>query len=166
MHLHDVIKLHLLQLTKVLGQLSTDEYTMPAPVILNATVGQHVRHVIELFIEMENGYASSVINYNKRKRDHRMETDPHFASNRLEAVLAGLEKENKPLMLETGYNDSGTNSALVATNYHRELVYNLEHTVHHMALIRIGINAVSLISVPPDFGVALSTTKYRATCAQ
>jgi hypothetical protein len=51
------------------------------------------------------------------------------------------------------------------TNYYREMAYNLEHTIHHMALIRTGINDVSRISVPENFGVAISTMKYRKQCA-
>jgi len=55
---------------------------------------------------------------------------------------------------------------IVETNYYRELIYNLEHTIHHMALIKVGINEVSCIAVPEGFGIATSTIKFRRSCAQ
>jgi len=36
---------------------------------------------------------------------------------------------------------------VISTNYFRELIYNLKHTVHHMALIGVGINEVSAVKV-------------------
>jgi hypothetical protein len=54
----------------------------------------------------------------------------------------------------------------VSTNYYREVIYNLEHTIHHMALIRVGINELGNIDLPKDFGVAPSTIKYKQLCVQ
>jgi hypothetical protein len=45
-------------------------------------------------------------------------------------------------------------------------MYNLEHTIHHMALIRIGISEVSDIRLSENYGVASSTIKHLQSCAQ
>jgi len=84
----------------------------------------------------------------------------------LQKIYNGLERPNKKLMLESNYDEHNIETITVATNYYREIIYNLEHTVHHMALIRVGINEVSNITVPEGFGVASSTIKYRQACAQ
>ena len=64
--------------------------------------------------------------------------------------------------------DYGDDLEIVAipSNYYREIAYNLEHTIHHMALIRVGINEVSSVVLPTEFGVAYSTIKFRQQCAQ
>ena len=51
---------------------------------------------------------------------------------------------------------------MVVSNVQRELVYLIEHAIHHFALLRIGIQEnFPEISLASDFGVAYSTVKYR-----
>jgi hypothetical protein len=43
-------------------------------------------------------------------------------------------------------------------------VYNVEHAIHHMALIKVGLKEVCpAVKIPADFGVAVSTVKYLNT---
>jgi hypothetical protein len=50
----------------------------------------------------------------------------------------------------------------IETNYFRELTYNIEHAVHHMAIMKIGIREVAgQVVIPTSFGVATSTIRYR-----
>ena len=37
------------QLTASLHQLTNTEYTQPSKILFNASIGQHVRHVVDLF---------------------------------------------------------------------------------------------------------------------
>lgn len=154
------------QLTDLLKQLTSRQYTQPSNNLSQATIGQHVRHIVELFICLENGYTSGTVNYENRKRDVVIETDKDFAMDLLKGITHGLNKENKELVLEAGFDILSDKKNTIPTNYLREIVYNLEHTIHHMALIRVGINEVSDIILPEQFGVAPSTLKYRNTCAQ
>jgi hypothetical protein len=51
---------------------------------------------------------------------------------------------------------------MVISNVQRELVYLIEHSIHHFALVRIGIQEnFPEIILPCDFGIAYSTIKYR-----
>lgn len=165
MQFREAIKNVLSQLNNSLVDLSDEEYIRPSRTLFNATIGQHVRHVIELYICLFNGYETGVVNYEKRKRDTRIETDKDFAIELNQMIVNNLDKDNKELQLEASYDDHSFPVA-VPTNYYREIIYNLEHTVHHMALIRVGINEVSSITIPEGFGVASSTLKYRKECAQ
>jgi len=154
------------QLTETLDQLSDDEYRQPSKILFNASIGQHARHIIELFLCLEKGYETGVVNYEKRKRDYLVETNKNLAIQLLKDIYHRLERPNVDLVMEAEEYENSSGVVAIPSNYYRELAYNLEHTIHHMALIRVGINEVSMIELPEDFGVAYSTIKYRQQCAQ
>ena len=166
MNLHQAISDIFMQLNNSIGQLSTSQFTQPISSLSNATIGQHVRHILELFLCLENGYEAGIVNYENRKRDQNIETNKSFALQLMQSIDAGLNKPDKKLVLEAGYDDLSEDVLQIETNYQRELVYNLEHTVHHMALIRVGLLELSSIELPESFGVASSTIKYRKACVQ
>jgi uncharacterized damage-inducible protein DinB len=154
------------QLQQALLPISKEQYTQPSSILFGATIGQHIRHIIELFIELNSGYETGLVNYDKRKRDYIIETEKQVAINYLQEIANTLQKPNKALQLTSDYNEVDGNNNTITTNYFRELLYNIEHTVHHMALIRIGIFNVANIALPEHFGLAASTIKYKLQCAQ
>ncbi|HEU4574412.1 MAG TPA: hypothetical protein VFS36_05365 [Chitinophagaceae bacterium] len=164
--LQNAIQNVFVQLTTTLDQLNRQQYSQPCRTLFNATIGQHVRHIIELFQCLENGYASGSVNYEKRKRDTAIETNPQLAVSLLKQIYTQLNRPDKQLQLECAYDEGSPETVIIATNYFREIVYNLEHTIHHMALIRVGIKEVANVQLPENFGVAPSTSKYRQSCAQ
>lgn len=166
MQLQQAVNNVFVQLAETLNQLSQQEYSTPCSTLFRNTIGQHVRHIIELYQCLEKGYDAGVVNYEKRKRDVAIETDKDFARSLLLEIHGGLGKANKDLVLEASYDEHAEAPITISTNYFREIAYNLEHTIHHMALIRVGINEITSITLPEDFGVASSTVKHRKQCAQ
>ena len=166
MQLQQAINNEFVQLAATLQQLSDEEFAKPCNTLFNNTIGQHVRHIIESFLCLEKGYNSGIINYEKRERSLLIETNKTVAEKLLIEIKNSLNKENKDLLLEAIYDEHENNPIVISTNYFREVAYNLEHTIHHMALIRVGVSATSKISLPENFGVASSTIKYRNQCAQ
>lgn len=79
------------------------------------------------------------------------------------SVSENLEKENKELILEYVIN---CKNATIRSNYNRELLYNLEHSIHHQALIKVALHEFGNVFVNENFGVASSTIQYKKTCAQ
>lgn len=154
------------QLAETINQLSAAQFTQPCRSLRNNTIGQHVRHIIELFQCLDNGYATNIVNYESRKRDVRIETDKTIALQLLREIHSGLSKPDKEMVLHASYDEQESAPIAISTNYFREIAYNLEHTIHHMALIRVGIGEVSDITLPENFGVASSTIKHRKQCAQ
>ena len=161
MVLIDRVKPILQQLADVVSLLQNEAYTAKSEQLFGATVGQHVRHVIELFECLLNGYQTGIVNYENRERNLEIQNNKIFACFLLEKIGDAIDKKNKSLIVQMD-----DDIEIIETNYNRELVYNLEHTIHHMALIRIGINDVTSLIVDDSFGVASSTIKYKAACVQ
>src|SRR6476646_8340985 len=97
MQLQQAVNNVFVQLSATLDQLSQEQYVQPCQSLLNATIGQHVRHIIELFQCLENGYDEGLVNYEKRKRDVLIETNKLFATELLSEVHSGLNRANKTL---------------------------------------------------------------------
>lgn len=166
MQLNQVVQAVFEQLSQALQNLTIEQYAQPLPVLSHASIGQHGRHIIDMFLCLERGYHSGVINYEHRDRDPAIETDPQVALRYLHQILQDIRKADKSLLLEGSYHAEEEGLMQFQTHYHREIVYNLEHTIHHMALIKIGLQAVSTVPVSPHFGVAPSTVKHQQACAQ
>lgn len=166
MKLVDSTQKMLSELSEHIQHISAEEYTRPAYYLSNSTIGQHVRHTIELFQCLLSGYETGEVNYDHRKRDITIETEKQTAVNLLSEIMDGLNILDKPLVLKANYSNSDEEVHLIHTNYFRELAYNMEHTVHHMALIKVGLMEVSSVKPSEEFGVASSTIRYRNECAQ
>ena len=155
-----------LQINNALVLITAEQYSYKNTLLGNATVGQHVRHVVELFQQMVSGYTTGEINYENRQRNFLIETDKAFAIEQLTTIAKRINQPNKNLLLIADYTITNDETVAIVTNYYREVIYNVEHCIHHMALIRIAFQSAFGIVLPEDFAVAPSTLKYRKTCAQ
>lgn len=164
MMLQTAVNTILVQLSDSLVLLSPEQYTKPCSRLSNNSIGQHVRHIIEMFQCLDDGYESGLVDYEKRKRDQQIENEKLFAIEQLQEIYPKLNKPDKPLLLLTYYDDQVPEK--IESNYFREIAYNLEHSIHHMALIRVGICELCDISLEDSYGVAFSTVKYRRECAR
>ena len=51
------------ELIRLLEQLSNEEYSKPCVQLSNSSIGEHARHIIELFQCLESQYESGIVNY-------------------------------------------------------------------------------------------------------
>lgn len=151
------------ELIDLLHQLPDSEYAKPCPQLSNATIGEHTRHIIEMFQCLENFYDSGLVNYDKRERNTQIQTSATFAIQSIQKVQENLDKADKKIELQQIIDGE---EIRIDSNYHRELLYNLEHCIHHQALIKVAILQCDNVQIDANFGVARSTIEYRNTCAQ
>jgi hypothetical protein len=151
------------QLTHLLEQLSDADFSKSCKALSNSTICEHTRHIIEMFQCLENSYDSGILNYDKRERNKRIQTETEFAKQCIIAIKLGLKKEDKTIFL-TQIVDGHT--LKIQTNYYRELLYNLEHCTHHQALMKVAVLQYENVSISENFGVARSTIEYKKECVQ
>jgi hypothetical protein len=148
------------QLRIALSNLSNDDYKKPLEVLSNSSIGQHTRHIIEFFKVLIEQYDDGCINYDKRERNLLLESDIEVALGVIADIQSMMLLQDKEVTL-SGIYPGYPNEITVTSSYHRELVYNLEHAVHHMAMIKIGFWQLTNSVLPSEFGVAASTMVYK-----
>jgi hypothetical protein len=151
------------ELIYLLDQLSDQDYSKSCQALSNATIGEHTRHILEMFQCLEQSYDSGILNYDDRQRNKQIQTETEFAKKCIIQIKEELKSENKIIYLEQFIDGL---SMRIQSNYYRELLYNLEHCVHHQALIKVAVLQFENIIIDKNFGVARSTIAYRKQCVQ
>ncbi len=151
------------ELIDLLKQLSNAQYSEPCYNLSNASIGEHTRHIIEMFECLNNQYDSGIVNYDNRERNFLIQSDTNFAIEKMISIQNSLNKKNKKIKLFQKIDGVEIN---IKSNYFRELLYNLEHCIHHQALIKVAVLMSENVKVDENFGVARSTIEYRKQCVR
>ena len=167
MNLIEETKRILNQIIDLCAQLEQEAFTNPLPILSGNTLGKHVRHIIEFYDCLVHRSENNIINYENRKHDLLLESNPSIAVERINLLLKQLQSLNDE-QLTLAVNYSGFAKDIhISTSFSRELVYNIEHATHHLAIIKIAVITVfKKVHLPADFGIAYSTIKYQNQCAQ
>ena len=157
-------KENLMQLQKLMNSINDSDYTETIDILSGATIGQHIRHILEFYLLLVSGTFTGTISYDKRERDPRIENSPAFASGTIGRLLTGIDTliEDDRIILEADYTVDGKDGNAIKTSVGRELAYCIEHSIHHQAIIKAGLLAKGLsVLTDEHFGVAYSTIRYR-----
>ncbi len=167
MQLVEPAKSILSQLSEVIFQLDEVEYARTLDVFSGASVGQHTRHILEFYECLLDNIESSEISYDERSRSLSLEENPEVVLDTIKELNSKLDNLNadKQIIL-VGILGNVRNE--VPSSISRELLYVVEHAVHHMAIIKIGLLVnFPKVKIAENFGVAESTVRYKQTqCAQ
>jgi uncharacterized damage-inducible protein DinB len=150
------------QLNELIAKLTDEEYARPLALLSQNTLAKHVRHVIELYEELLNGLERGQINYDARKRNPILENDRAYTFEYIGQLCEKIQllgqDQSLTLLVNYGFKNE---EIVVSTTLCRELAYNIEHAIHHMAILQIAIKqAFSHIELSSQFGVAFSTQVY------
>lgn len=149
----------------LLRAIPSQRYHETVPAAFNACIGGHYRHCLDHFASVLRGLENEVVDYDRRERDPRVESDPSFAlalTRSLQQRLATLAPSDlaRPAKTrcEISYGDGG--SPLTCSSYARELVYAIAHAIHHYALISV-MARLADVTLPAHFGLAPSTLAHQ-----
>ncbi len=164
MHLQTACKEIFTQLLDLTYQLSLEAYAMPLPVLSGNTLGKHLRHIVEFYDILLRDYPSGHLNYDARTHDRSLETDIQLAIGKLQELSEAIYEipTHTHLLLSASFSKETSEEVQVESTIGRELLYNLEHAIHHMAIMAIAIRQhFPEIHIPENFGIAYSTLRYQ-----
>lgn len=150
---------YLSQTRSYLQAIDALDYTQPILALSNSTIGKHTRHFLECYQCLLKQYPSGKVCYDSRPRNQALETNPLTALGVLNEIIQQVSDldVSVPLVLETSLSTEKS----ISTTVNRELLHNYEHTTHHLALIRVGLNILKAdISIEKNFGFANSTIEH------
>ncbi len=130
-----------------------------------SSIGAHVRHVLEFIQMLADHIDAGVIDYENRVRNLIYETDPSAVSAMLPKLHAKLSRTlalyglDHPLLLRETTMIGGQKITFT-TSLGREVLFLLQHGVHHLAIIKMQAAAMN-IYFGDKVGVAVATQAYR-----
>ncbi|BDA80311.1 hypothetical protein LPTSP3_g32410 [Leptospira kobayashii] len=159
---HQIIS-QLRTLNTILGELKEEEFIEKDSLLCGSSIGQHVRHTLEFIECLMNSKEGEFFSYDDRKRNPTLESSLTFAREVLEKTELDLADYIPPRKIRLKHILNETDSFITETNGERELLFVLDHMIHHMALIRIAMeNKFHWILLPADFGYTPSTLIARS----
>lgn len=162
-------KQNLLETRALIAQLSEEQYSMPSTMLSGATIGQHLRHILEFYLCLLDATTDTVVNYDNRARNRIIETNLLVAVDAIDYIVSALDtftRSDDPVMLQSNFEPKAAQTVSIPSSYARELAYNLEHSIHHQALIKVGLKEQGLEHLLDEaFGVAPTTIRFKQTLA-
>ncbi|MBK9491560.1 MAG: DinB family protein [Haliscomenobacter sp.] len=154
-----------MQINDILIDIESNLYKMPLGIYNGSSIGQHFRHIYDFFRCLVYGAQENVVDYASRERDLQIEQDPRFALAAFHRELDYLLTldEQMPLSVRADFStQSDVGRPEYPSSVGRELMFVHDHAVHHLAMIKIGLqNEAPDLLKDKNFGVAPSTIKFR-----
>lgn len=126
-------------------------------------VGGHFRHCLEFVNCFLSGVNNGRIDYERRERNHQIETVREYAITQYIQTVGILEnfvsKKTQDSILVKPEDIGGGTDFWCASSIERELEFLQSHTIHHYALIAFKLRAFGF-PVEAKFGVAPSTLRF------
>lgn len=144
--------------------LTNEQYGHVSDYLEGGSIGQHLRHILEFYDCLLDGMRGGRVNYDRRRRDLRISNDRFFALQRMDEIIDQLSKSGsvQPMFLEGQFSTDESELIVTPTSWQRELIYCLEHSIHHQALIRVVLQETGLVHlIDHDFGIASSTIRFQ-----
>jgi uncharacterized damage-inducible protein DinB len=155
----------LTQIKTELNELGADGqsiYSSAMPIIGGASIGAHLRHILDFYTAFYFGAKNGRIDYDIRQRNSETENKLNCGIVQLSTTIEQLEGMLHSTNREVEVNSAveiDSSSDFGPSNLLRELQTLHSHTTHHMAIIAIALK-LNNVFIDDDFGKAPSTILY------
>jgi uncharacterized damage-inducible protein DinB len=152
------------QAIDVVSNITSDDFKSVIHPHMKGSIGQHLRHVIDHYIALENGFANGLIDYDQRNREANIEKSVNAAKETICSIqfwLASLTATDLGMSVKvrSEMSLSDTSIADYSSTLAREIIFVSSHAVHHFSFIAI-IRSLQGYPVPEFFGYAPATITY------
>lgn len=160
------------QMTGLLEHLSKDVYTRPLPLFRGSSIGQHFRHILEFYTCLFDGVLKAQVDYGSRERNSVLAECPRAALAVLDFIANTVKRqdEHQWLMILSEFSGEFVRDdrrPAYMSSMGRELQYAFDHAIHHLAMIRMGLELYfPEVPVEADLGLAPSTIRYQNSVQQ
>lgn len=155
------------QIRFVIGEVTHYENRHQLDLYAGSGIGKHVRHILDHYLAVRQGLDQAFVDYNQRHRDSEMETVPDAALHvigQLHDWLQGLNDLEHGLRIRSEVSCRAEYHTECDSNLGRELLYLINHTIHHAAYIKRMVEESDL-RLPEEIGLAPCTATYRRALA-
>lgn len=150
----------LMAVVELLEHTDNETYLWKPPGGVSGSIGAHVRHVLDHVNALAEHPRPQVLSYDYRLRDTRIEQSRLAGIAALRLAIARLddlpEGPRDQMVTLEAMVEHGRAPVAVTTSLARELVFALQHTIHHQAIIAILLQQVG-VTAPARFGYAPAT---------
>ena len=154
---------------ELIESLSDSQYVHVATPFVSSSIGQHFRHLVDLFFSVVKGSECARVDYDNRRRGAEIETSRAVALSELNeirdwmldlAVKPNLvELGSKPIELVSEVTLTDTASVTMPTTLARELIFTSSHAVHHFAIVNI-VAKMQGVKTSKALGIAPATASF------
>lgn len=155
-------RIALKQITTILTLLASQSQEKQEQLFIEQRIGAHIRHVHDHFKSLFIGLKTGVVDYNLRNRDGMEEVNLSISLSENKHILNQLSKlsvASSKIEIISEINCDSTENLQMTSSVERELLYLINHTIHHAAIIKHLMDKAG-ISCPPEIGLAPGTATY------
>jgi len=157
------------QIKSLTTNICDKHYQKPCQQLFSTSVGQHIRHALEFYTCLFNGLDDGIVNYDERQRQFELENYTESVNALIDKIEAKLNaiNDNKMLKIKANYTEESEEDVCMQSSLYRELGFCLEHSIHHLALVKTGLKELNCLDlIDKNFGIAPSTLRHQKQCAQ
>lgn len=154
------------QIREILSRMTDAQYVMALPLYNGSTIGQHMRHIYDFYNSVISASELGELDYAKRDRNPDIESYTHSASTHFKQMIDAIQLLSEDLSIDVVTEFDTQESTLrkrVKSSVGRELMYAYDHAVHHMAIVKMGLQtSFPEFDIDKNIGVAPSTIKHNS----
>ncbi len=158
------------QMMTFIKELTDSEYQYIAAPWFDSSIGQHLRHIVDLYLALMSPSTDHKINYDVRRRGAKVETSRATGLKELTDIRHWLTQitthdMNQDVLVSTEVTLSCQQTDVFKSSYGRELCFASSHLTHHLAIMA-AIAKMAGVEVNPTLGLAPATATFVREQAQ